>query len=356
MKILDRYLFGMVASSIFAVLMVIIGIDSLAELINEISEIQADYGLAQVFFYILLKLPSSLAEYAGYSALIGVMIGLGLVSNTGELTVIRASGISLTRIAWMVMKPALVLIILAALIAEFVAPTFEQKAESQRSVLRGDNITSIEKSGLWMFDQGTFIHVNAVYPDGRLFGLSTYKIDLGASELETTQSEQTVYEQATHSWAESDLRWSRVSPVDVESDYSNEGEWATELRPELLNMSVLGADQMSVRDLSKYSDYLGDDQQRAREYQVQFWQKLLAPLSIASLVFIGMSFVLGSNRQVAVGERIFIGVIVGTVFQLLQDIFGPASVVWGFSAFWAVLIPILITLSIGVLLIRFKAQ
>lgn len=355
MSILDRYIFGIVASAIFAVLLILLGIDSLAELISEMRETQADYGILQVLFYILLKLPGSLSEYAGYSALIGVLIGLGLLSNTGELTVIRASGFSLLRIGWMVIQPALLLIILASLLAEFIAPTLAQTAESQRAILRDDRNQGIEESGLWMFDRGTFLHVDAVYPNGRLLGLSRYRIDIDQARLEARMSEEADFDEAQSRWSEHRLRWTDVSPFQVSSGIDPEKNWVTELRPELLNMSVLGAEQMSVRDLSQYTDYLGEDQQRAREYKVQFWKKVLAPLSITSLVFVGMSFVLGSNRQVAVGERIFVGVIIGTVFQLLQDIFGPASVVWGFSAFLAVLIPILLTLAFGALLLRLRS-
>lgn len=354
MTILDRYVFGMVASSIFAVLLVLIGIDALAELIDEMTEIQEDYGMMQVLFYILLKLPGSLAEYAGYSALIGVLIGLGLLSNTGELTVIRASGFSLMRIGWMVMQPAMLLIVLAFSIAEFISPTLEQISESRRSVLRGEPVHGIEESGLWMYDQGTFIHVDAVYPGGQLFGLSRYYIDIDNARLEAREADETLFTTEDGQWRETNLRWTDVHSDRVEFGVRDSAPWQTELKPELLNMSVLSADQMSVRDLNKYTQYLGVDQDRAREYKVQFWKKLLAPLSIASLVFIGMSFVLGSNRQVAVGERIFVGVIVGTVFQLLQDIFGPASVVWGFSAFWAVMIPIMVTLLAGLALLRLR--
>lgn len=354
MTILDRYVFGLVSSSIFAVLLVLIGIDSLAELIDEMGETQANYGLLQVLFYILLQLPGAVSEYSGYSALIGVLIGLGLLSNTGELTVIRASGFSLTRIGWMVMQPALLLIVLASLVSEFVAPTLEQMSESQRSILRDEPGQGIKESGLWMFDQGAFLHVDAVYPGGRLFGLSRYKIDIEQASLQARESKETRFDEANNNWTDYQLRWTDVDPLVVDSGTSSNANWRTELRPELLNMSVLGADQMSIKDLSQYTAYLGEDQQRAREYKVQFWKKLLAPLAIASLVFMGMSFVLGSNRQIAVGERIFVGVVVGTVFQLLQDIFGPASVVWGFSAFLAVLIPILITLAVGFLLIRLR--
>lgn len=355
MNILDRYLFNTVAGSIFAVLLVIIGIDALAMLIDEVGTTQNSYGILQVFFYIFLKLPASLAEFAGYAALIGVMLGLGILSNSGELTVIRSSGVSLLGIAWMVLKPALVLIVLTSLISEFVAPRLEQKAENQRNVLRGEVSQSIQESGLWLFDQGTFLHVNAVYPDGRLFGVSRYTIDLPASELVAVQSARAEFDPDNNQWTELGVRQTRVSPEAVEARIGNQPGWNTNLRPELLNMSVLSATQLSVRELNDFSQYLGQDENRARKYRVEFWRKLLAPLSIASLVFVGMSFVLGSIRQVAIGERIFVGVMVGTLFQLLQDIFGPASVVWGFSAFWGVMIPILITTAIGLVLMRIKS-
>jgi lipopolysaccharide export system permease protein len=206
-----------------------------------------------------------------------------------------------------------------------------------------------------MFDRGTFMHVNAVYPDGRLFGVSRYRIDLDQSELLAEQSAQAQFNRDTSQWTETALRQTRVSPDTVEVSTENQSVWDTRLRPELLNMSVLSATQLSVRELNEFSQYLGQDENRARKYRVEFWRKLLAPLSIASLVFVGMSFVLGSTRQVAIGQRIFVGVMVGTLFQLLQDIFGPASVVWGFSAFWGVMIPILITSCLGLLLLRLKS-
>lgn len=354
MNILDRYLFHTVAGSIFAVLLVIIGIDALAMLIDEVGTTQNSYGMLQVFFYIFLKLPASLAEYAGYAALIGVMLGLGMLSNSGELTVIRSAGVSLPGIAWMVLKPALVLIVMTSLVSEFVAPRLEQKAENQRTVLREEATQSIQETGLWLFDQGTFLHVNAVYPDGRLFGISRYNINLADSELNAAQAARAEFDPGSNQWTEQFLRETQINPQSVLSGSRNQSIWETRLRPELLNMSVLNAAQLSVRELNEFSQYLGQDENRARKYQVEFWRKLLAPLSIASLVFVGMSFVLGSIRQVAIGERIFVGVMVGTLFQLLQDIFGPASVVWGFSAFWGVMIPILITSLIGLLLLRFK--
>ena len=355
MSLIDRYLFKTVATAIFAVLLVILGVDFLAAMVSEMEDLSGRYTLFQALIYIVLKIPRAISEYAGYSALIGAMIGLGLFSNSGELTVIRATGVSAFRIGWMVMKPALVLIFMAAILSEFVAPPLEQKAESQRNVLRGKEARLLEKTGLWLYDQGTYVHVEAVYPDGRLVGLSRYQIDLDDGRLDAEIATLSGFDPGSQVWTDENVRRSSVNFEESESEQQSLSQWSTDLSPELLNMSVLTADQMSVRDLSRYSSYLGNESRRSRDYKVEFWRKLLAPLSIAALVFVGISFVFGSNRQVAVGERIFVGVVVGTIFQLLQDIFGPASVVWGFTPLAAVLVPIGFTLLAGVIMLRWRS-
>jgi lipopolysaccharide export system permease protein len=78
----------------------------------------------------------------------------------------------------------------------------------------------------------------------------------------------------------------------------------------------------------------------------------LQPFTIVSLVLIAISFVFGPLRQVTMGYRIFAGVIVGLVFRTLQDLLGPASVVFGFSPFLAVVLPAIICSLIGLWLLR----
>jgi len=83
-----------------------------------------------------------------------------------------------------------------------------------------------------------------------------------------------------------------------------------------------------------------------------FWDKAMQPLTIVSLVLIAISFVFGPLRQVTMGYRIFTGVVVGLVFRTSQDLLGPASVVFGFSPFLAVMFPALVCCVIGLVLLR----
>ena len=352
MKLIDRYIFFRVLGAMLGVLLAITSIDLIGGFVDQIDNLEDRFTLMEALFYSVLKIPGGLKDYLGFSALIGAMIGLGSFSNSGELTVIRAAGYSMARIGWMVMKPAFLLIIFGALIAEFVAPNLEQMADSRKDLLRGSLSTNLEESGLWIYDKGTYVHMDAVYPGGLVYGQTQYTLSEDGDALEVQFSEQVRYGES--GWDQSAGVWSQVSENRVEPGEYTYKSWPTELTPELLDASVLDADQMSVRALNEYTDYLGNNTKQSREYQVQFWTKLLQPLSVLALVFVGISFVAGSARQVAVGERIFFGVIVGVCFKVAQDILGPAASVWGFSPLIAVLVPTALIMLLGAVLLRFR--
>ena len=334
------------------VLVAILSLDGISAFVDQIDDLDGRFTVLEALFYSVLKIPGGLDEYLGFSALIGAMLGLGSFANTGELTVMRAAGHSMARIGWKVMQPAFVLIILGALVTEFVAPDLEQMAESRRDLLRGTVTTDIERSGLWIYDKGTYVHMDAVYPGGTVFGLSRYELDVEKQELTTNRVDQAWFDGTN--WYQAEGVWSEITDDGVSTGQYLNRIWETELTPQLLDMSVLDAEQMSARDLDDYSQYLGDDTRQAREYQVQFWMKILQPVSVAALVFVGISFVAGSSRQVSVGERIFTGVIVGVTFKVLQDILGPAATIWGFSPLIAVLGPTLLIMLFGLTLLKVR--
>jgi lipopolysaccharide export system permease protein len=111
-------------------------------------------------------------------------------------------------------------------------------------------------------------------------------------------------------------------------------------------------EDLSVSGLWSFGNYLKDQGLSAGEYLLAFWNKVLQPLGTASLVLIAISFVFGPLREVTMGFRVFVGVMIGIIFRTSQDMLGPASLVFGFQPIIAVLVPILICAAIGMLLIR----
>ena len=167
MRKLDGYVARSVLFSILAVLIIMLGLDTVFGLIEELSDVKGDYRAAQAFKFTLMSIPGQAVLYVPYSALVGCLIGLGMLAGTSELVVMRAAGVSILRISWLVLQPVLLVVVVALLLGEFVTPKVDQYAESQRAQAQGGQRLAGEH-GFWSRDGREFVHINGVGSDGRI--------------------------------------------------------------------------------------------------------------------------------------------------------------------------------------------
>ena len=73
--------------------------------------------------------------------MIGALLGLGSLARGSELTVMRAAGISVWRIAGSVAMAGLLLVLLAVLCGEFLAPPLQAMAKQQKLLAKFSTIT-----------------------------------------------------------------------------------------------------------------------------------------------------------------------------------------------------------------------
>ncbi|MDX2463037.1 MAG: LPS export ABC transporter permease LptG [Porticoccus sp.] len=350
MRRLSSYVASSVLGSIALVLLVIVALDAIGAIIDGAGDVGKDYTFNQVMIYVALTLPARIYEHIPMASLTGCLIGLGVLANNSELVVMRAAGVSVMRIVWLVLRPILVLVLFGVLFGEYVVPYTDQYAESRRMLLKGGKTAQESVSGFWNKEGNEFMHFNAVYPGGVLFGVTRYQFD-----------DQHVLQQASFAGRASYQKGYWVEELGAVTFFMGDHtevstfitrDWKTELSPELLNLVVLPPESLAMKGLHQYSNYLSDQGQDAAKYELVFWRKALQPFTIISLVLIAISFVFGPLRQVTMGYRIFAGVVVGLVFRTSQDLLGPASIVFGFSPLLAVIFPAVVCGLIGVVLLR----
>lgn len=347
---LDLYIGRTIALAIGAVLLVILGLDIVFAIVDQLGEFERGYGLAEAVQYVVWTLPARIYGQLGFSALVGCMVGLGTLAGTSELTVMRAAGVSIGRIAWAVMKPILVLIVSGLALAEFVIPKTNAIAEGNKARALGELEASGLERGLWLRDSGEFVHFNAALPDGALYGVTRYQFG-DNRELERVEfSERGQF--TGQQWS---LENSRITSFSAQNSHSAQlptSAWKAEISPELFALIVPLPSDLSPRNLWSYATFLDRKGEDASRYWLQFWKKLLQPLTIAALVMVAISFIFGPLREVTTGLRVFTGIIVGIVFQTVQDMLGPSSLVFGFPPFLAVLLPIVLCFAAGWLLLK----
>jgi lipopolysaccharide export system permease protein len=349
MRKITAYVSRSVFGAIAITLLVFISLDFIFGLIGQLEKVAGNYTALEAFYYMCLTLPRRLYTLIPYACLIGSLVGLGLLASSSELVIIRAAGVSVKRISWMVLRPALVFILLALAIGEYVAPFTEQTADSRRTFLRS-NISQSAPQNMWNREGNEFMHVNAVLPNGVIYGLTRYQFNAQHQLASASFTQQAIYQQGY--WQEEDIAVTYIEQDSVRNEHLTARRWDTPLTPKLFNILVLTPEDLSMRNLHYYVNYLGAQDLNASTYSLAFWQKCLQPLATVSLVLIAISFVFGPLRSVTMGQRIFTGVVFGVVFVLLQKLLGPSSLVFGFPPLIAVLIPIVACFTLGFTLLK----
>jgi lipopolysaccharide export system permease protein len=257
----------------------------------------------------------------------------------------RASGVSTGRIVGAVMKPVLVLVLAALVLGEYVVPKTEQIAQSRRALVHSGGEALQSRYGVWHREGDSFIHINAVQPDGVIFGVTRYRLN-GERDL-ASASYARRGDFVNNAWQLEDIRETRFLGDHTEVLERPSEVWKSGLTPTLLSVIVVDPVDLSITGLSEFSAYLSEQGLSSVDYQLAFWGKLLQPLAILALVLIGISFIFGPLRSVTVGQRLIVGILVGLTFKFAQDLMGPASSVYGFAPWLAVLAPILVCLALG---------
>lgn len=348
MSRINRYVRRHVLSGVAMVLLVFLGLDTLVSLIDQQGDMKGQYGFGDALVHTAMTLPGRLDVYVPFVILIGCLVGLGQLAVSSELVIFRASGVSTWRIIGMAAKPALLFAAACVLLGEFVAPEWDRAAQLRKAQLQSSK-GSVEY-GVWLRDGRQFANVGVLQPDGTLYGLSLYQVDENWHVERAIQARRAFWRDG--SWLLEQVEQTRFLQDRTERDWHEQLRWHSSITPDRLRVLMLKPRDLSLRELRYYATYLEQQGLDASEYRLNFWRESLKILAIASLMLTAVSFVFGPLRGASLGLRVFVGIVIGVAFNTLQNLLGPASMVFGFSPLIAVLLPILLTALIGVWLLR----
>lgn len=347
---IDGYIMRTVGGAMLLVMLVVLSLDVIFAFIGELEDTERGYQTLQALWYVALTLPRRIYDYLPLGAFMGCLVGLGTMASSSELTVIRAAGVSLRRIVWSAMKPALIVVLLGVGIGEYVAPVTERIAQSEKAVALGAGRNVASAQGVWHREGNTFMHLNAVQPNGVLHGISLFRFD-DERQLQSASFARRAIYQGDY-WLLQNVTTTRIGEERTERETSSQLRWETGLSPDVLSVLIVKPENLSMSGLYTYATYLGEQGLSASRYWLAFWKKALMPLGTAVMVLVAISFVFGPLRSVTMGFRVFTGLLVGLLFKYMQDLLGPMSMVYGFNPVLAVLAPIVINGLVGAMLMR----
>ncbi|MGR5179217.1 LPS export ABC transporter permease LptG [Vibrio parahaemolyticus] len=353
-RILDVYVGKTIITTILLVLSVFVGLSAVIKFVEQLRAVgEGSYTMLSALYFVLLGMPRDIELFFSMAALLGSLVGLGMLASSSELVVMQAAGISKVRIGFSVLKTAIPLMIVVMALGEWGAPTTQQMARDLRlQATSGGSIVSV-RNGVWARDANDFIFISKVNGDS-IEGLNLWRFDTN-KQLASTLFAETADYLGDNRWEMHDIQITDMSNEQVLSKQTLESDiWQTTLVPNKLAIVTVDLNELPLSGLWDYTQYLKDSEQDASRYELAFWRKATQPVSVAVMMLMALSFVFGPLRSVTMGARILSGVVAGFTFYISSEFFGPVSLVYGISPLFGALGPSLVFLTIAMLLLRRK--
>jgi lipopolysaccharide export system permease protein len=344
-KRVDRLIAITVVTSLVTVWLVLTGFDAIIQFLRQLGNIGKNgFTMADAAVYVLVTFPRRLYEMFSNAALIGGLMGLGGLAATGELTALRAAGMSKLRIAVSAAGVVAVMIVGVVVLGETAAPWGDQKAQAMQLRLKSGNLSASTSSGLWARDGARVINAkNTILTtvngrneirlvDVRVFTLTP---DGQVTRFDWAKSAR---HDGRH-WLFDQVRSSTLDDRGVHTQTVASERWDSRLSPQVLEQTMIHPEYLPMRDLRRNIRYQKSIGENAGAYQTAFWERAIYPLNVLVLVMCAMPFAFGTLRSGGLGKRMFIGMLLAIAWYFLQKAMVSFGTVYGIPPLVANLLP-----------------
>lgn len=356
MAMINRYLWRETTLSILIITLGLLSMFSFFDLIEELDSLgEGTYNLSNILTFVLLRIPGHIYDIAPVATLIGMMVSLGALGRTSELTIMRVSGLSITNLGVMLVKVGLLFTITTILIGEFITPVSEEAAQRMRLEATEGVVTQNFESGLWVKDDKSFINVKTVLPDSTLLNLRIYEFDENFKLLTISTAGKASYLDGR--WRLNDVTQTKIIETDqvndkhVETTFFDKANWKSGVRPELLNILLVEPEKMSAWNLYSFITHLANNKQKTNRYDVALWTKMIYPLACVVMVILALPFGFLQQRSSSTSAKIFIGILLGVTYQIMNRVFIHIGVLNDWPPFMSAITPTALFLLAGIYLL-----
>lgn len=339
MKVYERHLAREIYGDTLLVLAAFLGLFAFFDLIHELESVgKGGYEIHHALGFVALTLPGRAYEILPIAVLIGTLYALTLLARHSEITVLRASGLATGELLLTLAKIGSAFVVLTFMIGEFVAPQTERMAQQLQLTAKSKLVGQEFRSGLWVKDGHSFINVREVLPDASLRGVRVYAFDEDYRLRSISEAEQGSYVPSGH-WQLRNVAHTYFERDKASVAREDQLEWRSALNPDILSVLLVVPERMSLINLYQYIRHLSDNQQKTQRYEIALWKKLAYPLATLVMMALALPFAYAHDRMAVVSVKVFIGVMLGIFFHMLNGLFTHMGVIKGWPPLAAAVTP-----------------
>jgi lipopolysaccharide export system permease protein len=342
MSLINRYILSTFGRIFFLSLTAFAGLYLLIDFFERVdSLIEYQATPYQYIAYFLGKIPLIVTQVAPLGVLMGVFMTLGGLSRNNELNALRASGISLLRIAAPLLGVALLISAAVLTLAEYVVPiSTRQSTYIMETELKGQAQQIFRRDRVWFREGQNLIHVLLAIPEqGLMRGITFYEVDENFAMQRRLDADLARYEEG--SWTFEEVTERTFDPISGELatlSFAQRRTLPFSRTPKDFRAPAQKNVELGFRELRQTVMRLRAEGYDATRYRVDMHSRLAVPVASLIMALLGIPFALQKGRGTSFASGIAITIGIGAAFHIINatlTAFGYSSVLPPLLAAWS---------------------
>ncbi|MDR2129196.1 MAG: LPS export ABC transporter permease LptG [Burkholderiaceae bacterium] len=338
MKTIRRLLFRQVLHAVAFVALAFLLLFFFFDLLDQLDDVarygKQGYTLGYALLHVVLLVPSHIYELLPIAVLIGAIYVMARMAESSEFTILRTSGLGPGRALATLLLLGAAFVMLTFLFGDYLAPDANRAAQLLRTRFWGE--ITVGRTGAWLKDKTPervySVNVGAMNASGDMSNVRIFEFGADGRMVATLQAAQAQFGDGR--WLLKNVYERRFVHLAAGGDGGGgerpqiatralaEMDWPTQLSSDMVAATLLSPDRMRTVDLFRYISHLNDNGQSAQRYEIEFWRKVFYPLSCLVMVVLALPFAYLHFRTGNIAGYVFLGVLAGISFFLLNNVFG----------------------------------
>lgn len=272
--------------------------------------------------YLSLKIPIIISLMCPVAVLLSALFIVGKLSQSSEITAMRACGSSLLSLVFPLLLLGLTISIVVLLLNETIVPWSSQRVQEiyNFQIRKKEEKGALDQQNYW-YRSGSKFYNLGLYDSRKkqIHRLSVFEVDSNFRPQIRTDANEVSWENSTIGWTMSGVMESSFKDIDKVAITSfSEIPLVMSETPKDFYKLRKDPDTMSYFDLRKYIGKLEREGVSASKYKMDLAAKLAFPFVNFVVVLIAFPFGLVSARSSAMTLSIIVGVIVGFCYYIVH--------------------------------------
>ncbi|MBB4050874.1 lipopolysaccharide export system permease protein [Devosia subaequoris] len=342
---IDRVIIARLTSRIAATVFIFYGLIALVESLDtwRFSHVADERGVHMAIVMVAMSAVRWTIKTLPVTVLMGTILGLIDLKMRHELTVIKASGLSI----WRVLRAPVAVLFVASLVIALGAETISTTINRELAPTPPGQVTQLTPPGeVWLEQRGDNVHYVLMgrgmsQGGSRLADVTLFH--LGPSETPRIEADQAILEGGFWIFPEASLR-APDGPIQIKQNV----RVPTQSTAAEISLKLASTEDMTFFELAQLLQRGVSDPSIYASTSMRLIKLLALPLVLTGSLLIGFAFTAGYSRHAQVGPAVLYGIVLGFVVFIITEMADRAGATGVLDPLFAAIGPALVAIVIGV--------